>query len=176
MRLLTLEGPPDWHPAPPESRRNAPKPRAIATQRGADIGKLALQFSVANPDIPVNIVGSASPGRMLKNIREIEEPLDEELLREVLEILEPVHNVTWLAGRPKITDGIVAPGSARRKFYPMKTIRLTFPEPRPHRQHAGHARRGSCIAAWRPLGPGPPQGRRVDPVSHWRDRQHSARS
>lgn len=99
MRLLTLEGPPDWHPAPPELKAKCREAALHCQQRGADIGKLALQFSVANPDIPVNIVGSANPDRMLKNIREIEEPLDEELLAEVMDILKPVANTTWPSGR-----------------------------------------------------------------------------
>jgi L-galactose dehydrogenase len=101
MRLLTLEGPPAWHPAPAELKEKCAQAARHCHERGADIGKLALQFSVANPDIPVNIVGSASPERMLKNIREIEEPLDEELLREVMNILEPVSNMTWSSGRPE---------------------------------------------------------------------------
>jgi L-galactose dehydrogenase len=101
MRLLTLEDPPDWHPASAELRAKCAEAARYCQQRGADIAKLALQFSVANPDIPVNIIGSADPNRMLKNIQEIDEPLDEELLLEVLNILEPVHNVTWPSGRPE---------------------------------------------------------------------------
>ena len=45
--------------------------------RGASLGKLALQFAVSNPDIPTHIVGTANPNRILQNIREVEEPLDE---------------------------------------------------------------------------------------------------
>ncbi|MEA3189331.1 MAG: hypothetical protein QOD99_3161, partial [Chthoniobacter sp.] len=43
----------------------------------------------------------ASPDRILQNIREVEEPLDEALLAGVLEILKPIHNVTWTSGRPE---------------------------------------------------------------------------
>jgi len=46
-------------------------------------------------------VGTANPDRILQNIREIEEPLDTETLAGVLEILQPVHNVTWTSGRPE---------------------------------------------------------------------------
>jgi L-galactose dehydrogenase len=101
MRLLSLEGPPHWHPAPPEVRAKCAEAARFCQSRGADIGKLALQFAVAHPDIHTNIVGSADPVRMLKNIRDIEEPLDEELLAQVLEILKPIHNVTWPSGRPE---------------------------------------------------------------------------
>jgi L-galactose dehydrogenase len=99
MRLLSLEGPPDWHPAPPELQAKCAEAARLCQARGTEIGKLALQFSVANPDIPTNIVGTANPQRILQNIREIEEPLDPQLLADVLKILEPVHNVTWPSGR-----------------------------------------------------------------------------
>ncbi len=99
MRLLSDEGPPDWHPAPAELKQKSAEAAAFCRERGASLGKLALQFSVANPDIPTNIVGSANPKRILQNIREIEEPLDQELLTSVMEILKPVHNLTWPSGR-----------------------------------------------------------------------------
>jgi L-galactose dehydrogenase len=101
MRLLSLEGPPDWHPAPAALKEKCMEAARYCKERGSDLGKLALQFSVANPDIPVNIVGTSQSERMLKNIREIEEPLDEELLREVLGILDPVKDLTWPSGLPE---------------------------------------------------------------------------
>ena len=99
MRLLTNEGPPAWHPAPAEVVAKCGEAAAFCAARGTDLGKLALQFSVAHPDIHTTIVGTASPERILENIRQIKEPLDEELLSGVLEILAPVHNVTWPSGR-----------------------------------------------------------------------------
>jgi L-galactose dehydrogenase len=56
---------------------------------------------VANPDIPTHIVGTANPDRILQNIREIEEPIDTEILAGVQKILEPVRNMTWPSGRPE---------------------------------------------------------------------------
>jgi L-galactose dehydrogenase len=99
MRLLTQEGPPSWHPAPAEVKTKCAEAAAYCASLGADLAKLALQFSVANPDIHTTIVGTASPDRVLENIRQIEEPLDTALLAEVQEILKPVHNVTWPSGR-----------------------------------------------------------------------------
>ena len=99
MRLLSNEGPPDWHPAPPEVKAKCAQAAQYCREKGSDIGKLALQFSVANPDIATNIIGTASPNRILQNIREIEEPLDEELLAGVLQILQSIHNLTWPSGR-----------------------------------------------------------------------------
>jgi len=101
MRLLTQEGPPDWHPAPQEVVAKCAEAAAYCASQGADLAKLALQFSVAHPDIHTTIVGTANPDRILENIRQIEEPLDTELLAKVQEILKPIHNITWTSGRPE---------------------------------------------------------------------------
>ncbi len=101
MRLLSNEGPPDWHPAPPALRAKCAEAAALCRARGADLGKLALQFSMAHPDIHTHIVGTASPARVLQNIADSAAPLDQALLADVLAILKPVHNVTWISGRPE---------------------------------------------------------------------------
>jgi L-galactose dehydrogenase len=99
MRLLSDDGPPDWHPAPAELQAKCAEAAALCRSRGTDIGKLALQFSVVHPDIPTHIVGTASPKRILENIQDIEAPLDEALLADVQELLRPVRNFTWPSGR-----------------------------------------------------------------------------
>ena len=99
MRLLTQEGPPSWHPAPAEVTAKCAEAAAFCASQGADLAKVALQFSAAHPDIHTTIVGTASPDRILENIRQIEEPLDTALVAKVQEILRPIHNVTWPSGR-----------------------------------------------------------------------------
>jgi L-galactose dehydrogenase len=99
MRLLSNEGAPGWHPAPEEVKQKCAEAACFCRAHGTDLGRLALQYSIANPAIHTNVVGTASPARVLENIRCAEEPLDEELLAEVLRILAPIHNVTWPSGR-----------------------------------------------------------------------------
>ena len=101
MRLLSNEGPPAWHPAPAALRAKCAEAAAFCRTRGADLGKLALQFSLSHPGLPTHIVGTADPKRVLQNIREMSEPLDAELLAGVQAILAPVHNLTWPSGRPE---------------------------------------------------------------------------
>lgn len=101
MRLLSDEGPPTWHPAPAALRVKCAEAAAHCRARGADLSKLALQFSVSDPRIPTTILGTANPANVEQNIRTIEEPLDRELLAEVQDILAPVHNLTWPSGRPE---------------------------------------------------------------------------
>ncbi len=101
MRLLSNEGPPAWHPAPAALRAKCAEAAALCRARGSDLGKLALQFSLANTAIHTNIVGTADPHRVLQNLRDLAEPLDQTLLADVQKILAPVHNLTWPSGRPE---------------------------------------------------------------------------
>jgi len=101
MRLLSNEGPPDWHPAPALLKQKCAEAAALCRSRGTDLGRLALQFSMANPDIHTHIVGTASSRRVLENIADAEAPIDEQLLSEVRAILAPVHNLTWTSGHPE---------------------------------------------------------------------------
>jgi len=101
MGLLTNRGTPDWHPASDEIKRTCAQAAAYCRSKGVDIAKLALQFSLSNPRIHTTLVGTANPENIRKNVRWIEEPIDEELLAEVREILKPIANKTWIVGRPE---------------------------------------------------------------------------
>lgn len=101
MRLLTNEGPPAWHPAPAALRSKCAEAAAFCRARKADISHLALQFSVANPEIHTHVVGTADPKRVLENIRIAATPPDPEVLAGVRQILAPVHNLSWPSGRPE---------------------------------------------------------------------------
>lgn len=101
MRLLSNDGPPAWHPAPEIVRSKCAEAACYCRNRGVEIGELALQYSLANSRIHTHVVGTANPKRVIENIRSAEQPLDEELLGEILRILEPIHNITWPSGRPE---------------------------------------------------------------------------
>ena len=51
---------------------------------------LALQYSIANPAMTTCITGSANPDRIREWARWGEQPLDQTLLQEVLDILKPI--------------------------------------------------------------------------------------
>jgi len=99
MRLLSASGPPAWHPAPTALRAACAQAAQLCAARGGDLSRLALQFAVSNEAIPTTIVGTASPARILQNIRDIDAPIDQELLDAVLALLQPQHNTTWPQGR-----------------------------------------------------------------------------
>lgn len=99
MGLLSNRGTPDWHPAPKELKEVCARAAAHCKARGASIEKLAVQYSLSNPEITTTIVGSADPANMLRNIQWAGEAIDRNLLGEVLGILKLVHNLTWISGR-----------------------------------------------------------------------------
>jgi aryl-alcohol dehydrogenase-like predicted oxidoreductase len=100
-RLLTNAPLPAWLKEPETVKAAARAAAAHCAKKGVDIAKLALQFSLANPDITTTIAGSANP----QNIRNWEqwaaEPLDQQLLAEVLEIFRPVKNIGHKEGLPE---------------------------------------------------------------------------
>jgi len=108
MGLLTPRGAPTWHPAPPAVLAGARRAVDYCQSVGADIVKLAIQFAVAHPDIATTLVGSANPDNIRRNIAYASEPLDQELLARVMEILRPIHNHNFTRGRPENRDPILA--------------------------------------------------------------------
>ena len=103
-RLLTNDPLPPWHKATPEVRKIAKAAAEHCTARGSDIAKLALQFSIANKEITTCVTGSARPERIREWAKWAEEPLDQQLVSEVQEILKPIHNWFYIEGRPENND------------------------------------------------------------------------
>jgi aryl-alcohol dehydrogenase-like predicted oxidoreductase len=105
-RLLTNDPLPKWHKATPFVRETARRAAEHCQSRGSDIAKLAVQFSIRHPDITTCVTGSANPGRVREWAKWADEPIDEQLLAEVLDILRPIHNWFYVEGRPKNNDEV----------------------------------------------------------------------
>ncbi len=103
-RLLTNDPLPPWHKATPEVRRIAKQAADHCRDRGSDIAKLALQFSLANPEMSTCVTGSARPERIREWAKWAAEPLDLQLVAEVQQILLPIHNWFYIEGRPENND------------------------------------------------------------------------
>ncbi len=97
-RLLTDAPLPAWLKEPEEVKAAARKAAELCRARGSSIAKLALQFSIANPDIATTVAGSANPANIRGWAAWAEEPIDEELLRDVQAIFAPVKNIGHLEG------------------------------------------------------------------------------
>jgi aryl-alcohol dehydrogenase-like predicted oxidoreductase len=103
-RLLTNAPLPTWHKATPEVRDVCRRAAEHCSARGADIAQLAVQFAVVNPDMATCIVGSANPENVRKWVAWADTPVNEPLLKEVLDILRPIHNWHYTEGRPENND------------------------------------------------------------------------
>src|SRR6185437_7042522 len=103
-RLLTNAPLPPWHKATPEVRALCRKAAEHCQKKGVDIAQLALQFSIQHPDMATCVTGSADPGRVAQWVEWANKPLDQDLLKEVLAILEPIHNWFYVEGRPENND------------------------------------------------------------------------
>lgn len=103
-RLLTSAPLPSWHKATAKVREIAKQAADHCASRGVDIAKLALQFSLANQDFTTCVTGSANPDRVSQWVDWAEQPIDESLLAEVLEILKPIHNWHYTEGLPENND------------------------------------------------------------------------
>jgi L-galactose dehydrogenase len=99
LGLLTHQGPPPWHPAPPEIRAACAAAAELCRSRGADLARLGMQFCYAERRIPSTITGTAKPGELAANLRAMTEPIDAALLRDVQAVLAPVKDRTWASGR-----------------------------------------------------------------------------
>ena len=100
-RLLTDAPLPAWLKEPAEVKAAARGAAERCASRGSSIAKLALQFSIANPDIATTVAGSASPVNIRSWVDWASEPIDEDLLRDVQAIFAPVKNIGHLEGLPE---------------------------------------------------------------------------
>ena len=100
-RLLTNAALPPWLKEPGEVKAAARKAADHCASKGVDIAKLALQFCLANEDIATTVSGSANPNNIRNWAKWAAEPLDRELLAEVLEIFAPVKNLGHKEGLPE---------------------------------------------------------------------------
>ncbi len=100
-RLLTNAPLPVWLKEPETVKSAARAAAAHCASRGSDIAKLALQFSLANPDIATTVAGSANPHNIRNWAKWASEPIDHELLAEVQAIFAPVKNLGHKEGLPE---------------------------------------------------------------------------
>lgn len=105
-RLMTNAPLPPWHRATPKVREVARAAAKLCAEHGSDIAKLALQFSIRHPEMTTCIAGSANPNRVRQWAQWASEPVDDQLLSEVLHALEPIHNWFYREGRPDNNDPI----------------------------------------------------------------------
>jgi L-galactose dehydrogenase len=100
-RLLTNAPLPDWLKEPEEVKAAARVAAKLCEDRGVDIAQLALQFSCEHPGLATTVAGSANPANIRKWAEWLQQPIDRELLADVLAIFAPVKDSGHLEGLPE---------------------------------------------------------------------------
>lgn len=100
-RLLTNAPLPAWLKEPESVKAAAREAADLCSSRGSDIAKIALQFSIAHPDITTTVAGSANPANIRRWAEWAAEPLDQQLLAEVQSLFAPVKNLGHTEGLPE---------------------------------------------------------------------------
>ncbi len=85
----------DWHPAGEEERKVFAKAAVFCEQQGTSIAKIAFQFSCHDSPFPTTMFSSSRTSSVARNLAWYDEPLDQEVLTGVLEILKPVIDKQW---------------------------------------------------------------------------------
>ncbi|KAK7010209.1 L-galactose dehydrogenase [Biomphalaria glabrata] len=99
MGLLSSRGPPEWHPAPEKIKQTCTLAAAYCQERGVDISRLGLRFSLDQVDIPTTLVSTASLENLSKNLESVYTPLSDletKVTQEVMErFFQPLNNAHW---------------------------------------------------------------------------------
>lgn len=95
MGLLSQRGAPAWHPAPDSLKDACKRASDLCNERNYPIEKLAVQYSTGNPRIATTLFSSANPQNVLKCIDYVNDPVDNELVKEVQGIIGDQMRVRW---------------------------------------------------------------------------------
>ncbi len=98
MGMLTLAGPPAWHPAPEDVKQAAARVVQLCESRGVDVATLALRFCLDYPYASSTLVGMSNRAQVERNLKALEFIIDPDLLAEIGQITAPVKDKTWPSG------------------------------------------------------------------------------
>lgn len=128
MALLTQQGPPSWHPAPPQLKEAARAATELAAARGFDIANLALKFAMRYGEVSSMLVGMCTPEQVRSNVAVARQALgiddtpnaaeEAVVMQEVLRIFASVKDMSWSSGRISWPEGIAAGSAVPHKWRP----------------------------------------------------------
>jgi L-galactose dehydrogenase len=101
MGVLTEQGAPKWHPAPPEIHEAARRAADFCRSQGLDISQIALRFCFEYPRVATTLVGMSTQSQVKNSLSALRQPIDPAITQQVRSILAPVLNRTWPSGRPE---------------------------------------------------------------------------
>jgi aryl-alcohol dehydrogenase-like predicted oxidoreductase len=89
------------HPATPVIRDAASRMVSLCAERGVDIAFVANQYSIQRSGCATTLIGTRKSNHLRSAVDALEEPLDEQLLAELLAMRPPVAERTWISGLPQ---------------------------------------------------------------------------
>jgi aryl-alcohol dehydrogenase-like predicted oxidoreductase len=104
MRMLTREGPPDWHPAPAEVKEAGRRVVELCRQANVDPADVSLRFCLDHPYVSSTLVGMSTSEHVKNNLRALRFETPPALRQKIEQTVAPVKNVMWMQGRPENND------------------------------------------------------------------------
>jgi len=108
MGLLTKHGPAAWNPAPQIVKDTCRKAVQCAAEQGVELPELAIKAVVAStPHISSHLIGCCTPEEVRQNVANViaafgeRSDKEDQVLREVKDILRPIQGQTWPSGLPE---------------------------------------------------------------------------
>ena len=101
MGILTEQGGPEWHPAPPEVRAAVRRVMEVCRSHGASLSDIALRFCFDYPNAATTLVGMSATQEVSRNLSALDGGPPPEIMQEIEAVLAPVHNTVWISGRPE---------------------------------------------------------------------------
>jgi L-galactose dehydrogenase len=101
MGLLTEQGAPEWHPAPPKVHEAGRRAALYCRERGVDISDVSLRFCLDHPSVSSTLIGMATTEDVLCNLKALRAASDPELTAEVQKQIGGALNHVWASGRPE---------------------------------------------------------------------------
>jgi aryl-alcohol dehydrogenase-like predicted oxidoreductase len=89
------------HPATPAIRDAASRMVSLCAEHGVDIAFVANQYSLQRSRCATTLIGTGKSHHLQSAVDALEEPLDEQLLAELLAMRPPVGERTWPSGLPE---------------------------------------------------------------------------
>ncbi len=104
MGILTPEGPPRWHPAPPVVRQAGAAVVRLCLAHGLSPMQVALRACLDHPYASSTLVGMSSPDEVEVNLGSLALQLEPDFVHQLRETVAPVKNCVWPSGHPENAD------------------------------------------------------------------------
>jgi len=101
MGLLTEQGAPEWHPAPPRVQEAGHRAALYCRERGVDISEVSLRFCLDHPSVSNTLIGMATTEDVRCNLKVLRAASDPELAAEVQKQIGAALNYVWASGKPE---------------------------------------------------------------------------